>query len=165
MKRIIVVRHAKSSWKDHSLQDIERPLNGRGKRDAPKMAKLLFDLGIEPQAFLISPARRTRDTSKQFISQYKHLNPELIIDNGLYHGVPSNYLEALYGLNNSMNCVIMFGHNPGITDIANRCEGPNIDNVPTCGILVIDMNIEDWIDSDWDKSNLKNFYYPKMTTL
>ncbi len=165
MKRIIIVRHAKSSWKDYSLKDIERPLNGRGKRDAPNMAKLIFDKGIKPEAFLISPARRTRDTSKHFISIFENLSPQIIIEDALYHGMPSNYLDALFGLDNSLNCIMMFGHNPGINDIANYCEGPNISNVPTCGILDIDMNIENWVDADWNKSDLKNYYYPKMTTL
>jgi len=162
MKTIAIVRHAKSSWSDFSLKDVKRPLNNRGKRDAPLMAKHLFDTGFNPGIFIASHSKRTQLTAKHFLKAYNKTGADLILDQQLYLGAEHDFIDTMFSFDENHETAIMFGHNPGLTDIANLCSSSFIENVPTSGILLIEMDIYKWIDADWNKAKLKAFYYPKM---
>jgi len=162
MKRILFVRHAKSSWSDMSLPDNKRPLNKRGVRDAPDMAQRCKDYGIDVDLIISSSAVRAFSTAEEFHKCYQ-LNTAIQVESYLYHGDPSDFEEALCGVDDSVKCVAIFGHNPGITYLANELDSNEyIDNVPTTGVLVGEIDIDNWEDFSIPKTRLKDFLYPKQ---
>ena len=163
MKKIIIVRHAKSSWEHPGLKDIERPLNDRGLRDAPAMGGRLKDLGIRPDLLIASPARRTWHTA-QFFAEATLYNGEIQSVPQLYVARPEDILELIQGLDNNLEEVLIFGHNPTITDLVNLFSESYISNVPTCGIGVIEAEIDDWQAFLPATGRLRHFLYPKMFT-
>jgi len=158
-KKIFLVRHAKSSWTDFSLSDFERPLDERGRRDAPVMSEYLKNKGIVPKAMISSPAMRAKTTAQVFDNIF-HVGISYV--DALYHGHPEDFMNELYGLGEDVDCVMLFAHNPGITFAANLVDFGCIDNVPTCGVveLELDSNIL-WSHSDWNKMTLITIHSPK----
>jgi len=161
MKTLYLVRHAKSSWKDHSLADINRPLNKRGMRDAPRMAKYLAKKIDCPGLFICSPSRRTRDTAKYFMDEFDAEETSLILENELYHGDESNFQNVMQRIDTNIESAILFGHNPGITDYVNQLADADISNIPTCGFAGIKLEIEEWESMDGMRGKLLFFYFPK----
>ncbi len=161
MKHIAIMRHAKSSWDDFSIADIDRPLNKRGKRDAPVMAEYLLKRGFIPESLIISSSERTRETARHFQEAYGITESNILIEKQLYLGSEYDFIETMYSLDDNTDNIMMFGHNPGLTHIANICSDKFIPNVPTSGILIIDMDINKWTDASWDMATLKDFYFPK----
>jgi len=162
LKRIYIVRHAKSSWGDISLADIDRPLNKRGKRDAPFMGQVCKSMGYVPDLLISSTANRARTTAKVFCKEFGFDQDKLTLEDSLYHAPEDSYLEVCFGLDEDINSVMLFGHNPGITYLANSVSDEYIDNVPTCGVLVIDASIDTWNKLDFSNCTLEDFLYPKM---
>ncbi len=162
MKRIYVVRHAKSSWGDLSLADIDRPLNKRGTRDAPFMGGKCKSKGYIPDMLISSNANRAMSTAKIFCTVLGLEADKLSYEKSLYHAPEDTYLNVCFGLEMDIESVMLFGHNPGITYLANSVADKYIDNVPTCGVLVIDASIENWNELDFSNCKLKDFIYPKM---
>ena len=162
MKRIYVVRHAKSSWANAGLADIDRPLNQRGKRDAPFMSKKCDSKGYIPDILISSNAKRASITAKVFCDVLGIDQSNLSYESALYHAPEDTYLEVCYGIDEDIESVMLFGHNPGITYLANSVSSKYIDNVPTCGVLVIDSTAKTWADLDFSNCKLKDFLYPKM---
>lgn len=162
MKQILFVRHAKSSWADMSLNDKERPLNKRGIRDAPLIAKRCKDLGFAINLIISSPAVRAHLTAKIFHNFFQMEKP-IQLEDYLYHGDPSDFEEAICGVDDNIDCVAIFGHNPGITYLANDLDSNRyIDNVPTTGVLIGEIDIDYWEDFSIAKTILKDFIYPKQ---
>lgn len=161
MKRIAISRHAKSSWDNLSMLDIDRPLNKRGLRDSPIMANHLLNSGFIPNQIFTSPSLRTKETSQYFIDEYQIDDNNIHIEKKLYLGSEYDYIDTMYGIDNDINCIMMFGHNPGITDIANICSDDLITNVPTSGILILEMKIDKWVEADWNNTTLLTIYAPK----
>lgn len=162
MKRIYIVRHAKSSWDDMRLADIDRPLNKRGKRDAPFMADKCQSKGYIPKKMISSKAMRASTTAKIFCKAMGFNSKILSYENSLYHAPEDTYLTVCFGLDDDVDSVMLFGHNPGITYLANSVSEEYIENVPTCGVLIIDAKIESWSDLDFSNCKLVDFLYPKM---
>ena len=162
MKRIFVVRHAKSSWGDLTLPDHARPLNERGRRDAPIMAALCVERNHVPDMIICSNAKRARETSEYFVKAFG-LNPQSFrLESGLYHAPSDKYFEEAILIDDIHSSVMMFGHNPGITYLANEVSSTFVDNVPTCGILIIESSANAWSDVDISNCKLLDFLYPKM---
>ena len=162
MKKIFIVRHAKSSWADLSMKDIDRPLNKRGKNDAPIMAGHCKKIGIIPDVMVSSNANRAMLTAEAFRACYGKDKVKFQIEPNLYHAPESTYIEVCFGLDEDDSSVMMFGHNPGITYLANSVTDKYIDNVPTCGVLVIESSADQWTDVDFSNCKLIDFLYPKM---
>jgi phosphohistidine phosphatase len=160
MKRLYLVRHAKSDWIDASLPDIERPLNDRGRVDAPKMAKTLVSKSYIPDLIITSPAVRAKTTADYFIAAYQNVPSEL--DSKLYHADIDDIINTCIHIDDKNNSIMIFCHNPGITYFANVICDANIDNVPTTGVLVIDVDTPTWENLDMSKLTLIDFLYPKM---
>lgn len=158
VKKIIIVRHAKSSWVDYSLSDFDRPLDKRGIHDAPVMAERLRDEGHIPQLIFTSSAIRAKSTAAFFAQTFGVKAEET---KALYHGEPDDYLEILTRLPEEVNCVALFGHNPGITFIANLIKPGCADNIPTCGIIVAEMPGTSWEKADWSSMHLVRILFPK----
>ncbi|HTF17961.1 MAG TPA: histidine phosphatase family protein [Chryseolinea sp.] len=163
MKTLYVIRHAKSSWDVKTLDDIERPLNERGKRDAPRMGKRLKEKEIHPDLIISSPAKRAFATAKKIAKILKYPRDSIKVEKKLYDGDEDSMLAALSKLKDKHNVVIMFGHNPGLTDFVNSImsEELDIDNVPTCGVVAFQFQAERWDQVTWGTGKMLFFDYPK----
>ena len=160
MKWIYLVRHAKSSWSNCILNDFDRPLNERGKKDAPEMARRLLAKINDGPSIITSPAVRASETAKEF---GRVMQCGSVIDNDrLYHASYETILEVIGDIDDSIENVMTFCHNPGITDFANQIPNVNIDNVPTCGILGIESKVNKWQDLTFSSMALSFFLFPKM---
>lgn len=163
MKRLTLVRHAKSSWKDPSLDDFDRPLNQRGERDAPVMGRRLKARGARPSLILTSPAKRARRTARLIAEAIGYPVEFLQREADLYLAEPDIILAVVAREAENFNDVFVCGHNPGMTDLANRLSGVRIDNVPTCGIVALEAEIENWAEIGEADCKLDFFDYPKRT--
>lgn len=161
-KKIYVVRHAKSSWEDMTLIDKKRPLNSRGKRDAPKMAVWCKNNDIIPDKIISSTATRARATADIFKSTMVLGDAHFELEDNLYHAPAETYMEVCYRLEEEVKAVMMFGHNPGITELANIVGNDYIDNIPTCGILIMESTATSWQDVDINNCQLVNWKAPKL---
>ena len=144
MKQLILIRHAKSSWSDFSVQDFDRPLNERGKKDAPVMAQRLLAKQIAIDAFVASPAKRAKKTAEYFAKAYGGDKSAIRFIEELYLAEPPAFSEVVSGLNDDHNSVAIFSHNNGITDFANQLTHTRIDELPTCGIFAVTAGIKHW---------------------
>ena len=161
MKTLLLIRHAKSSWDDPGLSDFERPLNDRGKKDAPAMAERLYERGLKIDAFVTSPARRARKTAEQFSKQYKKDKDDLVLKTELYMATDEAFNSVVEKLNDDLDCVAVFSHNPGITDFANSLTDARTDNIPTCGIFAVKVKADHWSDFEEAEKEFWFFDYPK----
>lgn len=162
MKKLIVVRHAKSSWAQVSQTDFERPLNERGERDAPQMAMRLKDREIKIDRFISSPAKRARQTCKAFCKIYGYNPDNIVFIDKLYHAPRTVFYEIIGDLDDADENVIIFSHNPGISDFVNSlCHDVFIDNMPTCGIFTVEAAISQWTAFEKAEKKFLFFDYPK----
>ena len=162
MKRLLLCRHAKSSWKDPSLADRDRPLNGRGKRDAPLMGERLAARGIVPDAMVTSPAKRARKTAKHLARKLDYPLDRIRIIDAIYGATPEVLLDCIRRFDPAWRQVIMVGHNNEFTMLANRLGGLTIGNVPTAGIVCLDFSVSSWQDVAAGGGSLVFFEYPKQ---
>jgi len=159
-KRLYITRHAKSDWANPGMDDIDRPLNERGKKDAPSMAERMKQMSYQIDHIISSNARRASDTATFFHNAFP--DATLNKEHQLYHADIDEIFQTCVELEPEINNVMLVCHNPGITFFANVICGANVDNVPTCGVLVIDVESTDWSSIDMSKFKLVNFLYPKM---
>lgn len=162
MKTVYFVRHAKSSWKDATLADIDRPLNKRGRRDAPFMGKQLRDKGVKPDLLVSSPALRAFTTARHFAAVFGLEDDAIRIVPLIYHAFPDDLVDLVRSLPAEAQTVFIFGHNPTYTSLANQFAVDFIDNVPTCGVFRIDAGIDNWENFGPDNGRLTAFYFPKQ---
>ena len=163
MKTLFIIRHAKSSWDASNIDDFERPLNDRGKRDAPRMGKRLKEKDIHPTLLLSSPAKRALSTAKRIAKVLKYPKDDIKTDRKLYHADEETMLTVVRELKDKQDVVMIFSHNPGLTEFVNSLmDGElDMDNVPTCGVVAFQFNFDTWKDVDWGKGKLLFFDYPK----
>ncbi|HEX4876050.1 MAG TPA: histidine phosphatase family protein [Chitinophagaceae bacterium] len=161
MKKLLLVRHAKSDWGNPALEDFERPLNDRGKKDAPAMAKRLLEKKIIIDAILSSTAKRAAKTAKSFAEVYELKKSRVFFTNDLYMAGDAAFYTAIENAEDKFDTIALFSHNPGLTDFANQLTDARIDNIPTCGVFAIKVNTDTWKEF---KSATKEFWffdYPK----
>jgi phosphohistidine phosphatase len=163
MKNLLLIRHAKSSWDDASLSDRERPLNKRGKRDAPYMGKLLWKTGFQPDVVLSSPAKRALKTAKLIAEEIDYPKKKIDIREDIYAQGVEALLEIVAGLDDDWERVALVGHNPALTDLANRLSGAEIDNIPTCGLVLVEFVRPHWGDCAREGGALAWFERPPKT--
>jgi len=163
MKTLTIVRHGKSSWKDRGLSDRERPLNKRGVRDAPVMAKRLVEAGVRPSLIISSPAVRAWTTAKVFAKEMGYPIEFLQREDGLYLASLDNLLDAVATQDPGFNNLMLFGHNPGLTDFANYLVPGLTNNLPTTGIVTVNLTCDDWMLYDRPATELVVYDYPKKT--
>jgi len=130
---LLLVRHAKSSWKHPELDDIDRPLNKRGRRDAPEMGRRLSHRKLIPDLVLCSPAVRTKATAEAIAAEVGYSADQIVINDDLYAASEQEILDAVASTDDRVRTLMVVTHNPVITDLANRFSTSPIDNVPTCG--------------------------------
>lgn len=161
MKTLILVRHAKSSWKDSELDDFDRPLNKRGKRDAPFMGKLLSDKGIRPDLIVSSPANRAFATAQEFAKELNYPQNKILLEKIVYDSSCFAMMDLIKDFSDDFKTIILFGHNPCFTSLCNYLANENILNIPTCGIAVISFEIGEWRLVEPGIGKLVSFEYPK----
>ncbi|MEM6885279.1 MAG: histidine phosphatase family protein [Verrucomicrobiota bacterium] len=161
MKRLIVIRHAKSSWDSPAQDDFERPLNDRGLRDAPVAAARLEQfLNGEYVGVESSPAERAKMTA-EILSGPLTCN-DIVWNEDIYLCAPATWLEIIQLWDNELQTGITIGHNPGATTLVNRLTTSQIDNLPTCAMAVIEFEVDRWSEIDWGMGRLVWFDYPKL---
>jgi phosphohistidine phosphatase len=145
MKRLLLVRHAKSSWADPGQRDIDRPLNERGRRNAPEMGKRLRERGLVPDLIVSSPARRALATAQLLADAFGMARGDIEIVDALYEASTATWLETIGALPAAVGTALMVGHNPELTELANLlCRETRIDNLPTCGVLCLEYGVRGW---------------------
>jgi len=160
LKKLIIIRHSKSSWKDLSLGDFHRPLNRRGKSDGPIMANFL-SRKINKICFLHSSSSvRTFETSKFFIDRIKF--DKIKYDDSLYHSSSFSILNLIRNYSDNFSSVAIIAHNPGLTNLINELTNIDLDNLPTTGIAEIDFNCIKWNDISLNNGNLIQIKFPKQ---
>ena len=144
MKILTIVRHAKSSWKDTRLSDRKRPLNKRGERDAPEMGRRIHEHGIRPSLIITSPAKRAWTTAKIIAQEINYPLEFLQREDGLYLASVNAILDTIVAQDNGFNNLMIVGHNPGLTDFANFLVPGLTNNLPTAGVVSVEIDRDDW---------------------
>lgn len=150
MKTLLILRHAKSSWDNLYLSDYERPLNKRGKYDAPRMGKVLRHEELVPDLIISSSAKRAMATAESVALACDYEN-EITFTRDLYHADPDSYIEALVAVDDSVDCVMVVGHNPGIEELVEQLSG-TWERMPTASLAQIRLPINRWADLTPDTS-------------
>jgi phosphohistidine phosphatase len=161
MKILYLVRHAKSSWDRATLSDVERPLSKRGKLDAPMMGKLLASKGEPPELIISSHAKRAYSTAKRIAGELDYAKKKIVVNEDLYLADIDDFYDIIEDTPDSINILMLFSHNYGITYFANHISGENIDNIPTCGVVRVDFDTLNWNEIKNTKGKLAFFEYPK----
>ena len=168
MKKLILLRHAKSSWDDPTLDDHDRPLNRRGLEAAPVIGSWLDYRKHSPELVLCSSAVRTRETVRGVRKAMPRL-PEPLIEAGLYHASPGEMLERLQRLPADLDCVMLVGHQPGLGALARklsdgkenrRCRRA-FEHFPTAAAAVLEIDLEDWAELDYASARFVDFAKPR----
>lgn len=161
-KNIILVRHAKSDWSNPGQKDFDRMLNQRGLVDAPRMGNELAKLNLNPTLIISSPAARTKATAEYIAEQLKYDTDTIEFIEDLYEASSRNVLSAINQLDNRHETVLICGHNPTFTHIAEYFTKEDIGNIPTCGMVHISFDVDDWTKISDQTGTLKSFIFPKM---
>ena len=162
MLTLFLCRHAKSSWDEPGLSDKDRPLNARGKNDAPMMGRMLENREENPDLIISSPAERAFKTAKLISDEIGYRQKDIIVDNRIYMAGIDDFIEVLKECRSKDTTIMIFSHNYGITDFANYICSSRIDNIPTCGIVKIKFEFSNWEKIKKEKGKLEYFIYPKM---
>lgn len=143
MKTLILVRHAKSARDQTLLTDRDRPLTDRGRRDAPRMAERLHRRGVQPDLLISSPARRALGTAQLMVRSLRYERGDIAVDERLYPGDADALLAVIHGLDPPLRCVMLVGHDPGLSDLAHRfCRA--VDHLPTCTVAEFGFEADTW---------------------
>jgi phosphohistidine phosphatase len=161
MKQLLLVRHAKSSWDDPSISDFDRPLNDRGKKDAPEMAKRLSDKNFRIDRFVSSPAKRARQTCKYFAKEFDVKKKNVVLEPRLYEATEANFYEVVKSFKDKWDSVAIFSHNPGITTFANSLTTTRVDDMPTCSVFAVKVDVKKWKEFREAKKEFLFLDYPK----
>lgn len=160
-KTIIFIRHAKSDW-SFQVSDFDRPLNESGFHEAPIMANWLAQSPTTPQLLVSSPAKRALTTAQIFAEALHFPSREILTDNKLYNANSPTILSVIEDLNYDVDSVAIFGHNPGISEIANYLVGSEAIDFPTCGISIIHFEqASSWEEISGGNGKSINFIYPE----
>ncbi len=162
MKFIYLIRHAKSSWNIPNLDDFNRPLNKRGIENAKLMGKKLTELNCNPDYIISSSAIRTAETSAILSKATGYNFNKLVFTNALYETNLNEMIQIINKLPNHTKEVILISHNPTITKLSNYLTDDYIDHIPTCGIVKIELEIENWQHIIEGIGRKIFFIYPKM---
>jgi phosphohistidine phosphatase len=161
MKILYLVRHAKSSWDDPQLIDFERPLNPRGEQDAPEMGHRLATANARPDMLVASPAKRAWSTAKIIGQSLGFAKEDIVKETNLYLASVTDIIRIVQSTPPHVHKLMLFGHNPGLTEAVNTLCSTRIENVPTSGIAGMAFPANDWSGVVRGKGELLFFDYPK----
>lgn len=161
---VYLVRHAKSSWKDASLSDMDRPLNKRGRRNSPDMGRRMLEQGHRPDLFISSPANRALTTARNIARELGVDESGIVTDEELYFSGAEGMQSVLERVDDQYRKVAMFGHNPTMTFFMNQLANTNVYNMPTCAIAIIGFDMASWADLNSTDGVLLGYNFPKSQT-
>jgi phosphohistidine phosphatase len=160
MKTLLLMRHAKSSWKIKDIPDHERPLTKRGRKDAPRIGSLLADQELVPQLILSSSALRARQTA-ELVAETSGYTEEVLSQDRLYMAEVEEYFSILHGLSDNIERVMVIGHNPGIETLLQVLSN-RIESLPTAVLAHIVLPLDEWQDLNKDvQGELIQIWRPK----
>lgn len=159
MKRLHIIRHAKSDWSNETLDDFDRPLNKRGKKNAPFMGKILKNKHVLPDLIISSPAYRARETAIK-IAQKIGYHEDIMFNEYIYEANLATILEVVNYIEDEYDDVFLIGHNPALNMLGFYLVDFN-ENIPTCGILEIKFDCTTWREVKKGNAKLVSFEYPK----
>lgn len=162
MKTVYLIRHAKSSWDNSSISDQARPLSSRGLSDAPLMAKMLRKKGVRPEAIFSSTAVRAMTTATFFMNEFDVAAEDFFLRDELYEVSAGEVVRFITRLSEKLNTVLLFGHNPAFTSVANMFSENYIANIPTCGIVCLTAEVQTWLDFEPANASVSGFFYPRQ---
>jgi phosphohistidine phosphatase len=162
MKTLFLVRHAKSSRDDTAMPDRDRPLNDRGSRDAPKMGERLAKRDVKPDLILSSPARRALDTAEIIAKKLDYKRKDIVVDDRLYAVTADDLLAFIRELGDKLERVMVFGHNPELTELAHRLSS-KITHMPTCAVAEFTFDSKSWSNVGKDKPAKVALEYPRQS--
>lgn len=160
MKKLFLVRHAKSSWQYDDIDDYDRPLKGRGIRDAHLISQWIGDQEDLPEYILSSPATRALHTALIFARNLNFPIGAIQLDDALYLATSEALTEVIRRIPDEVETAMIFSHNPTVTNFVNTCVDQRIDNVPTSGVVSLHFDITRWSDAP-NRAELLYFDYPK----
>jgi phosphohistidine phosphatase len=145
------------------MDDLERPLNKRGLKDAPKMAEIFSENNARPQLIISSPARRALETAENFAEDldYDFAKIKVKVKDSIYEASLEDLLEVIMDFRPKYESIMLFGHNPGLTRLVNYLSPVKIDNLPTCGIFCLEFDVTKWYKIDAENCEFRYFDYPK----
>jgi len=161
MKTLLIVRHAKAAQNMEDLADIDRPLIERGYKDAHAMSKKLFTSGIRPQLIVSSPGIRALSTALIFARNLNFRVKQIVLEEKLYNAQYETALEIIANLPESMEQVMIFGHNPSVTQVCSLFANEMIQHVPTCGVCCVDFQSDSWKNLRPRSGKVRFFDHPK----
>ncbi len=161
MRTLTIIRHAKSSWEQEGLHDFERPLNDRGRRDAPVMAARLRQSAAIPDLLVSSPALRAITTARIFADRLEISTESIQVHAKIYEASASTLLQIIRGLDDQYSHAALFGHNPGLSDLACKLAHCDFDELPTCGVVQISLPAHHWRDVSNNSGKLLYSSWPK----
>ena len=161
MKDICLVRHAKSSWKYPKLDDFERPLNKRGRKNAPFMGKIVHQLRFSPDLIIASPASRAAMTAWIFAFEINYPLEKIRYLASIYESDEMDLIHIIEELDDNLVKVMLVGHNPALTHLANSIGNYPISNIPTSGVFCVTLDITSWSGIKKNHGKLKYFEFPK----
>ena len=159
MKKLLLLRHAKSSWDDASLADFDRPLNGRGRRAAPLMGDFMREKQLRPDLVISSPAARARETVA-LVLEAARLETELRYDERIYEATVGRLLEVISEIGDDKQEVMLVGHNPGFENLLERLTGESL-RVPTAALARVALDADGWTDAGARGGRLEWLVKPK----
>ena len=160
-KKLYIVRHGKSSWDFPGISDIDRPLIERGVSGSYRMARTFFGKNAPPDILFTSPAIRALHTAVIFARTLEMPSGLVRIENSIYSATDNELLEFIYSLDDSLNAIMVFGHNPCLTDFSNRFLTDKIDNLPTSGMVSLFFLTNSWKEIGPNTLKVEEFDYPK----
>jgi len=161
VKKIYLIRHAKSSLNEKGMSDFERPLNKRGKLDLPFMANRLKDFGIKPDLILSSTAKRAKKSAKTIAETVGYSTNDITYKEALYDSSYTTYRYLLDSLDDKLNSIFIVAHNPTLTEVGERLSGAILTNIPTCSIVCIEFDVKSFKDIEEESGKIIFFDYPK----
>ncbi|TAJ50874.1 MAG: hypothetical protein EPN60_10710 [Nevskiaceae bacterium] len=161
MRLLTLIRHAKSSWDYPDLTDFERPLNDRGRRDAPRMAQRLSRNCKPPLLLLSSPATRAVTTARLFAETLGVDFDSLLIEPRIYEASRKTLLEVIGDLPDRSAQVLLFGHNPGLSELAHTLANCPFDEMPTCAVVQLQLDLGNWAKVGPGCGRLLHYWFPK----
>ncbi len=161
MKRLVMVRHAKSTWDEAYVSDFERPLNKRGRKDAPLIGRILKEQNIEVAYIRSSPAVRALTTARLLAEELSYPLAEIVADDTMYGASAVTLQSIVRQIPDQVQEAMIVGHNPGMHMLAEALVGFEESNLPTCGVVCAEFPVERWADVAPGTGRMKFYEYPK----
>jgi len=161
MKRLYLVRHAKSNWKHPGLSDFERPLNKRGLLDAPEMGERMAKKKISLDLMVSSPSVRAITTAHILAEKLGYPESEIDENEAIYGAHWSGLMEVVQAILDELETVMLLGHNPGFTMLAEYLTDTQVDDMPTCSVFCVDFDVASWRDVSRGIGSRVHYDFPK----